>query len=294
MLVFTIYSLNTVFQLKNQINEMTEILKEIKNGNGNRRILAKTQDFIAPLAFEINDIIISYEEKLSDFHQTEETNRQLMTSLSHDVRTPLTTLIGYLSAIQKGGYTQQDYDKYLETACRKANDLKNYINHLFDWFKLNSNDYASHMENIEIAEFTTNILIDWISIFEEKQIEYMIDMKNPPYWVKLDMDGFIRVLNNLLQNIVLHSSADKVQITLFKQNEQIKLIISDNGVGIAQNDLKHIFERLYTGSKDGSYKGSGLGLSIVYKIIEKMNGTITVESTLGKHTTFTLIFPLVK
>ena len=73
---------------------MTDALADIKNGNGNRRILSAANELVAPIAYEINEIVVSYESKLSTFHQTEETNRQLMTSLSHDVRTPLTTLIG--------------------------------------------------------------------------------------------------------------------------------------------------------------------------------------------------------
>ena len=83
-----------VKRVKKQISEMSEVLADVRNGNGNRRILSAANELIAPLAYEINDIIISYENRLSAFRQTDEINRQLMTSLSHDVRTPLTTLIG--------------------------------------------------------------------------------------------------------------------------------------------------------------------------------------------------------
>ena len=94
--------------------------------------------------------------------QTEETNRQLMTSLSHDVRTPLTTLIGYLDAAHKGIVTGKDRDDYIETARRKAHDLKEYIDVLFDWFKLNSNEFAlENFRALRPQSFTRNILIDW-------------------------------------------------------------------------------------------------------------------------------------
>ena len=81
---------------------MTDALVDVKNGNGNRRILSATNELTAPIAYEINEIVVAYESRLSTVRQTEETNRQLMTSLSHDVRTPLTTLIGYLDAAHKG------------------------------------------------------------------------------------------------------------------------------------------------------------------------------------------------
>ena len=95
-------------RVKKQIAEMTEALADIKDGNGNRRILSKTNEIVAPLAYEMNDIIVSYEDKLAALRQTEENNKQLMTSLSHDVRTPLTTLIGYLDAAHKGIVTGKD------------------------------------------------------------------------------------------------------------------------------------------------------------------------------------------
>ena len=160
-------SIVLVRRVKKQIAEMTDVLVDVKNGNGNRRILSATNELTAPLAYEINEIVVSYESRLSIVRQTEETNRQLMTSLSHDVRTPLTTLIGYLDAAHKGLVTGKDRDDYIESARRKAHDLKEYIDVLFDWFKLNSNEFALEIQSVEAAELTRNILIDWIPIFED-------------------------------------------------------------------------------------------------------------------------------
>ena len=281
-----------VKRVKRQISEMYDVLADIKNGNGNRRILSDTNELVAPLAYEINDIIVSYENRLSAFRQTDETNRQLMTSLSHDVRTPLTTLIGYLDAAQKGIVTGKDKDDYIETARRKAHDLKEYIDVLFDWFKLNSNEFIMAINTVEAVELTRNILIDWIPIFEDKEIDYCIDIPEQPFRVNLDPDAYMRILNNLIQNVIAHSHADKIEISLSKQNGDIKILVSDNGVGIGKEDLKHIFERLYKCDKGRSEKGSGLGLAIAHQLVEKMNGTITAESVQEKGTAFTLIFPL--
>ena len=281
-----------ILRVKKQIAEMTDALIDVKNGNGNRRILSATNELVAPIAYEINEIVVSYESRLSIVRQTEETNRQLMTSLSHDVRTPLTTLIGYLDAAHKGLVTGKDRDDYIETARRKAHDLKEYIDVLFDWFKLNSNEFALEIQSVEAAELTRNILIDWIPIFEDKQIDYNIDIPEQPFYVKLDSDGYMRIINNLIQNVIAHSHADKIEISLFKHEKAMKLRLADNGVGIEKEDLKHIFERLYKCDKGRSEKGSGLGLSIVHQLVEKMSGSITVESFPGKGTEFALFFPL--
>lgn len=283
----------TIRRVKRQISEMTDALADIKNGNGNRRILSADNELVAPIAYEINEIVVSYESRLSMFHQTEETNRQLMTSLSHDVRTPLTTLIGYLDAAHKGIVTGKDRDDYIETARWKAHDLKEYIDVLFDWFKLNSNEFAIELQTVEAAELTRDILIDWIPIFEDKQIAYNIDIPEKPFRVRLDTDGYMRILNNLIQNVISHSRADKIEIALTKKNCNMEITVTDNGIGIEKEDLKHIFERLYKCDKGRSEKGSGLGLSIVHQLVEKMNGTITAESTQGSGTTFILLFPLV-
>ena len=291
--LFSIFlSYFVIRRVKKQIAEITDALIDIKKGNGNRRILSAKNELVAPLAYEINEIVVSYESRLSTVRQTEETNRQLMTSLSHDVRTPLTTLIGYLDAAHKGIVTGKDRDDYIETARRKAHDLKEYIDVLFDWFKLNSNEFAMDINIVEAAELTRNILIDWIPIFEDKQIDYNIDIPEQPFRVKLDTDGYMRILNNLIQNVISHSHADKIEIILSKQEKNMQIRLADNGIGIEKEDLKHIFERLYKCDKGRSEKGSGLGLSIAHQLVEKMNGTITANSIQGKGTEFTLLFPL--
>ena len=286
-------SVRTVRRVKKEISEISDALEDIKNGNGNRRILAETHELVAPVAYAINDIILSYEKRLSACHQTDETNRQLMTSLSHDVRTPLTTLIGYLDAAHKGIVNGKERDDYIETARRKAHDLKEYIDVLFDWFKLGSNEFSMNIAEIDLTELTRNILIDWIPIFEDVQVDFTIDIPEQPFRVQIDPDGYMRILNNLIQNVISHSHADKIEIVLSEQNRNIKILLSDNGIGIDKEDLKHIFDRLYKCDKGRSEKGSGLGLSIVHELVEKLNGTITADSTPGKGTIFTLFFPLI-
>ena len=291
-LVSVVWAVFKVRRVKKQILEMSDALEDVKNGNGNRRILSEVHELVAPLAYEINDIILSYENRLSAYHQTEETNRQLMTSLSHDVRTPLTTLIGYLDAAHKGIVDGKERDDYIETARRKAHDLKQYIDVLFDWFKLGSNEFSMNIKAVDLTELTRNILIDWIPIFEDTQIDFTIDIPEQPFRVQIDPDGYMRILNNLIQNVISHSHADKIGIALSGQGGNIKILLSDNGVGIDREDLKHIFERLYKCDKGRSEKGSGLGLSIVLQLVEKLNGTITADSVPGNGTVFTLLFPL--
>ena len=284
-------SLYVLHRTKKQIADMSDILEEIRGGNGNRRILSGTFELTAPLAWQINAIVRSYEEQLSLCRQTEETNKRLMTSLSHDVRTPLTTLIGYLDAVHRGIVAGAERDDYVETARKKAHDLKEYIDVLFDWFKLGSNEFSMHMAMTDLTGLTRELLVDWIPILEERQIEYIIQIPEQPFRAEVDPDAFLRILNNLIQNVLVHSQADRVEISLSRQNQKIILTVSDNGTGMEKEDLKHIFERLYKCDRGRTQKGSGLGLSIVQQLMEKMGGKIDAESTPGQGTVFILFFP---
>lgn len=282
----------SIRQVKKRIKETLDVLAEIKQGNGNRRILCAPDERTAPLVYEINDIVASYEKELAALRRAEESNKQLMTSLSHDVRTPLTTLIGYLDAVHKGIVTGPEKDEYTETARRKAYDLKEYIDALFDWFKLNSGEFVLQPDVVEAAELTRNLLIDWIPVLEDKQIVYNLEIPEQPVRARLDTDAYGRILNNLVQNVVAHSQATEIRISLSRQGREMELLVSDNGVGIEKKDLQHIFERLYKCDQGRSEKGSGLGLAITHQLVEKMGGTLTAASTPGKGTTFAVRFPV--
>ncbi|GLB31740.1 two-component sensor histidine kinase [Lacrimispora amygdalina] len=277
--------------VRRQLQEMAEALSDIQAGNGNRKILAPRNDLTAELSYKLNEIVYCYEEQIYKLKAADEANRQLMTSLSHDVRTPLTTLIGYLDAVHRGIAGPEEHVNYIETARLKAYSLKEYIDLLFDWFKLNSNEFTLSSEKIQLAELTRNILINWIPVFEENQIQYEIDIPEKPVFIHADPDGYERIINNLIQNVIKHSHASKITIQISKKQSDITIQIEDNGIGIDPADLPHIFERLYKCDKERSDKGSGLGLSIARQLTEKMNGWIDVKSKSDHDTAFIICFP---
>lgn len=288
------FSISNTKRSKKKIRIILESLIDIKHGNGNRRILVEPYDSFAPLIYEINEIVQAYEEKLASVEQAKEENKQLMTSLSHDIRTPLTTLIGYLDAVYKERIIGEEQKEYIEIAYRKACDLKEYIDILFDWFKLNSNEFSIQMQKVEVAELTRNILVDWIPIVEEKKLAYSFEISDRPFWVKMDSDCYRRIVNNLIQNIIIHSKATSFALDLKCSGNFVTIVIKDNGIGISEEDLKHIFERLYKCDKGRLNKGSGLGLSIVQQLVIKMAGEINVESRVEHGSSFILKFPRLK
>ena len=133
-----------------------------------------------------------------------------------------------------------------------------------------------------MTELTRSILIDWVPIFEDGQIEYVVEIPERPFWVRVDPDSYMRVVNNLIQNVIAHSGADRIVRSLFREDEAAVLCVEDNGAGIEKEDLEHIFERLYKCDKGRSKKGSGLGLAIVLQIMEKMGEVFVRRVCLGR------------
>ena len=278
--------------IKLKLNDILVTLDDIAQGNSNRKILAKPNDMTSAICYKINEIVHDFRGQVTDLKKAEETNKQLMTSLSHDVRTPLTTLIGYLDAVQKGIVSGSEREEYVETARRRAHDMKDYVDMLFEWFKLNSNEETFTVQKVELAELTRNLLKNWIPIFESTALDFDIDIPDKRIEVNLDIGAYSRILNNLIQNVVSHSRARHIKISVCLLNKYIRIAVADDGEGISKQDLPHIFERLYKCDKARSEKGSGLGLSIVQQLVIKMCGMITVESEPGKQTEFIVQFPL--
>lgn len=279
-------------RIKRQLDEMTALLQEVQRGNGNRRILAPPGRLTAPLAYAVNGVVQRYEAEQLRARRAEEADRQLMTSLSHDIRTPLTTLIGYLDAIHRQVVTGPEQAQYLEIARRKAHALKDTTDELFTWCKLHSGEDALQPTLQDLGELTRSVLVDWVPLLEEVEIAYEVEIPDTPFWVMVDEDGYRRILNNLLQNVLVHSRATRMALKVRPLGSQVLVHLADNGVGIAAADLGRIFDRLYKCDPSRGAPGSGLGLSIVRQLTERMGGHIEARSEPGCGTDFSLRFAL--
>lgn len=290
-----------VISINKKISKSNEILDDIKNGNGNRRILSKDDDNFSEIIYKINEIVYLYEEKLAEFQKKENANNQLLTSLSHDIRTPLTSIIGYTDAIKKE-LLKNDFkdelvskkviENYIDIVREKSHSLKEYLDNVFDWFKLNSNEFYLDLKDTEITELSRNIIKSWIVIFEEKNIDFDIEIEEKEIICEIDQNAYARVINNIIQNAVEHSKTKKIQISIKESNRKIFITIKDFGVGIEPDDLEHIFDRLYKCDKARNKVGSGLGLYITKELVEKMNGYINVKSEVGEGTEFDITFEI--
>ncbi len=277
--------------VRQQLSFIKEALEDLKNGNLNRRVLAGENDLTKQICYDINDIAISNQSRLIQQRQAEQAYKRLMTSLSHDVKTPLASLVGYLEAIENGLVTGTERDEYIHVAADKANRLKDFVTALFEWVKLDAGEQIFHFEIFDINELSRNIIAEWIPLLESAELHYEIEIPEQECAVRIDPNAYTRIINNLLQNIIIHSEADHMTLCIAEDAQRAKITVSDNGKGISPDDLPHIFERMYQCDHSRFAKGNGLGLSIARELVSAHKGKITAASTPGTETSFTVLLP---
>ena len=290
-LLFVLFLVIKLRRVRGQLSIIEEVLEDIKSGNLNRRMLTKKNDMTRKICYGINDIATNSQTQLIKQKQSEQAYKRLMTSISHDVKTPLVSLIGYLEAIECKIVAGEEKDEYVHVAFEKAHYLKHFVENLFEWVKLDSGEQIFRFEILDLNELSRNIIVDWISVLENSNFDYEFDIPETEYLMRIDASAYSRILNNLLQNVLIHSKGSKIKFRVFEDDLQAKIAITDNGKGISHNHLPHIFERMYQCNQSRSVGGNGLGLSIVKELVAAHKGKITVDSTPNRGTTFTLLFP---
>lgn len=291
LICFCIFLLYENYQMKKTIKrvnkEMSEMSLEHSTG---RKILINQNNPFSQIVFSINKIIDKKNIEIEKLKLSEKAHKSLLTSLAHDLRTPLTTLIGYLEAIDIN-LNKEKNTEYLQIALGKAKQLKENVNQIFEWSKLYSNTEDLKLKKIDLSELTRTILIDWIPIFEKKNINYNVDIPDGRVNGYIDEISYHTIINNLIKNVIEHANAGNVEVKLFQKEDKIIFEISDDGVGIEEKVKEKIFEKFYKGSRSRGNRGSGLGLSIVKLLVEKQNGEISVDTEVNRGTTFKIAFP---
>ena len=214
-----------------------------------------------------------------------------MTGLSHDVKTPLASLVGYLEAVENGIVSGEEKEEYIHVAFEKAQHLKCFVEYLFEWVKLDAGEQLFYFEVLDINEVSRNIVADWIPVLESRAFQYEIVIPEQEYLISVDVNAYNRIINNLLQNIITHSQGNKIKFQILENEQEMKIILEDNGQGISAEQLPHIFERLYQCDNARSGKGNGLGLAITKELVSAHKGIITAESILDKGTKFIISLP---
>ncbi len=279
LIIFLILLLSYIFFIKREIRSIRIQLEEYNNLNSLKKIDVTLFDKeIENLAYSINKHIdINIQSQIKQKRLEEEIRRSIA-NVSHDLRTPLTSIIGYIQMIKKGNLSKEKQIEYIDIAERRAKDLQNLLSDFFELSVIESPDYYIELEEININNILCEVIASFYNSFIDKNISPKIDLPKENIMVIGNEAAIKRVLENLIINIVKHSKED-VYISLKKENDKAVVTTINKCDNITEGDIELIFNRFYKKdtartNKNGS---TGLGLSISKSLMEKMNGEIYAE-----------------
>lgn len=230
---------------------------------------------------EIAELSASFNTMAEKLSQLEESRREFVANVSHELRSPITAISGYVEGMRDGTIGQEDYPQYLTIVSDETTRLKNLIGDLLKLSRLEKDDAALNKTNFDICELLSRVLLHRTGDLEAKKMDVECDFAPEPCMVSADESRIEQVAVNLLDNAIKFTPDGGVIRMSVRVNQGIcTVIVQDNGVGISPEDRPHVFERFYTADKaHTSGKGTGLGLSICQRIMEMHGQKITLMDT---------------
>ncbi len=272
------------------INELNIAMQKIKDGNFDYMLQTDVKGEIGELYSNYEDMRLRLKESTEDNIQHKQQNKELISNISHDLKTPITAIKGYVEGIMDGvADTPEKMDKYIRTIYNKANDMDRLINELTVYSGIDNNRIPYNFHRINVVDYFGDCVEEVGIDLESRNIKLNYSsLIKPDTIVIADPEQMKKVINNIISNSVkyLDKPHGVIDIRILDEVDSIRVEIEDNGKGIAQKDLQRIFDRFYRtdASRNSAQGGSGIGLSIVKKIIEDHGGYIWATSKEGEGT----------
>lgn len=283
-IVGTIIILIAVRGIVKPIKRLSTASKEVAKGNFNIEVKIKSKDEIGQLTADFN--LMTKELKNIDFLR-----KDFVSNVSHEFKTPITSIKGFAKLIRDGKLSNDQLKEYSEIIVNESERLSLLSSNLLKLSELDSKMLREQSKSFSLDEQIRKTILMLEVQWSKKEIELDINIE------EISIIGHKHLLHevwlNLIQNAIKFSKQSGIiKIRLYRDRDIVKVEISDNGIGIADEDKEHIFERFYKGDKSRSKTGNGLGLVIVKEIVKLSNGKVYFESELGRGTTFTVELPI--
>ncbi len=286
VLVFTSLVLTQWIQkgIFTPINQLDIAMQNIAEGNLEYMLTTEEKGEIGELYRNYEDMRLRLKESTDEKFEHEQKNKELVSNISHDLKTPITAIKGYVEGIMDGvADTPEKMNKYIRTIYDKANDMDRLINELTTYSGIDNNRIPYTFRRINVADYFGDCVEEVGLDLESKNIQLNYDdLVEPSTQIIADPEQLKRVINNIIGNSVKYMDKEQgvIDIRILDEVDSIRVEIEDNGMGIAAKDLPNVFERFYRtdASRNSSKGGSGIGLSIVKKIIEDHGGYIWATS----------------
>lgn len=296
LMVVIFSSVYLAMGISRPISRLTTTVAEISRGGDIRCPENHPLDELHILTDQLKQLASRMRTIQTESNRVDEERARLFSEISHELRTPLTSVQGFVEAIQDG--MAQDpalLEKYLDTIYAQTLHITRLVDDMLELGRLESGNMIVAKQPLDLVVLIQGVIISLEAEANKKQSLLLFEKRTENAFAIGDVDRMEQIIRNLLKNAIKATENGSIKICIDVQQGSVDITIKDNGMGIAAEDLPHIWERFYRGKNQrGSHsqeKGSGLGLVIVKKLVQLQDGVIQVESQLGKGTTFRLSFP---
>lgn len=294
---FIIYFLLFIKRIVKDMTYISDRIIDIADGKSDEKIIIERQDEIGEIAGRINEMTEQINQLITSERDALQSNKDLIACVAHDLRTPITSVKGYLDlALDTKHYDLEQRQKYVRIAQTKANRLEYLIHDLFNYTKLTSGEITLHRSKIDLVQLVEQMVEEFYPLFQEEELE--CTTKYNISYLEMNMDGELiaRAVQNLLSNAIKYGKDGKhVYVELECLEQEVQIRVTNYGLVIPEESIKHLFDKFYRVERSRNVKtgGTGLGLNIAQEIVHLHGGRIQVTSG-ASGTWFTIALPLHK
>ncbi len=270
------------FLLRKESKNIASQLYEINRNRTNSKIkISSTDSGIGELALEINKMLEEKRKSEIDHKRMDIELRQAIANMSHDLRTPLTSIMGYIQLMEDDSLSSEEKKEYVNIVKKRAEALQILISSFYDLSRLEAKEYKFELSSLNLANMLYDLMASFYKDFSNKKIEPNIDVDEKVPLVIADENAVRRIFSNLIQNALKYGN-DFVSISLKKYKDYVVTTFTNDAPDLSEEDSKHLFERFFTVDRTRTGASTGLGLAITKELVEQMGHTISAELNSGK------------
>ncbi|BDR71063.1 two-component sensor histidine kinase [Clostridium tetani] len=282
LIIITVVFATLYILLHKELKNITKQLKEINNTKTNSKILISfSNNLVKNLALEINKSLEKKSAAEAEHKRMDLEIRQSISNISHDLRTPLTSIIGYIQLMEDDSLSQNERSQYIDIIKKRAKSLQTLICSFYDLSRLEGREYKFDLKALNLY----NILCDLIAVsyndFISNEIEPIIDIDEQIPMIIADENAVRRIISNLIQNMIKYSN-EFISISLKYNKDHIILNFTNDAPNLKEDDVKYLFQRFFTADRTRSGESTGLGLAIAKELVEQMGHEIFAKLSKDK------------
>lgn len=297
-IIILLVILNVIqYQMKrgrsSQLTDIAERLSRILEQRSSEKLLLMTDDDeLKALLMQLNRLLDDNQSTTAQFRKTERSMKKMLANFSHDLKTPLTVVLGYIEMLRSGRpLDTQERERLLQLIHDKTLEMIKLMNGFFDLARLEAGDKDIPLSRLHVNELCKKSILSFYDLALASGLEADIQIPETPIYVLGNEEALERVLGNLLSNAIQYGGdGRRIGLAVVCEDKQVAIKVSDCGKGISAHNQELVFERMFTleESRNKAFQGSGLGLTITKRLVEEMGGEITLTSVPFEKTTFTV------